>query len=185
MDAAFGALVQDLDQGLVDDVGDLVDDQRNAARDAKVVAHARACGQVGDRQRPDGRSHRRVGQRVEAHVEHVATALDLLEIHDRALVCQIKRVGRQAPTQVTRGEHRQDRQQVGGDLLVVLAVVAEDPDLRVDDLVALVLGNVLFVVRDAGHELGSRDLGRTLDLTAHGRLHQRAHLLQVAPGRAE
>ena len=160
-------------------------DRRDAARDAEVVAHARACGQVCDRQRPDGRSHGRIGQRVEAHVEHVAAALDLLEVHDRTPVCQIERVGRQAPTQVTRGQHRQDRQQVGGDLLVVLAVVAEDPDLRIDHLVALVLGDLLFVVRDAGHELGCRDLGRPLDLPAHGRLHERAHLLQVAPGRAE
>ena len=88
----LGALVEDLDQRLVDDVRDLVDEERDAPVAAQVVAHAGARRLVGQRQGADGRGDGRVGQRVQAHVEHMAGALDLLEVHDGPPV--VRRRGR-------------------------------------------------------------------------------------------
>jgi hypothetical protein len=83
--------------------------------------------------------------------------------------------------QVARGQHRQDGQQVGGDLLVVLAVVAEGAHLGIDHLVALVLGDVVLVVGDEGHQVGAGRLRRPLQVAAVGVVEQLLHLGQFAP----
>jgi hypothetical protein len=92
-DAALGALVEDLDQRLVDDVGHFIDEQRDAPVAAQVVAHAGARRLVGQGQGADGRGDGRIGQGIQAHVEHVAGALDLLEVHDRPGVVGVEGSG--------------------------------------------------------------------------------------------
>ena len=93
--------------------------------------------------------------------------------------------GRGCCAQVARGQHRQDGQQVGGDLLVVLAVVAEGAHLGVDHLVALVLGDVVLVVGDEGHQVGAGRLRRPFNVAAMGIVQQLLHLWQFAPADAE
>ena len=175
-DAAFGALVEDFDQRLVDNVGHFIDEQRDAPVNAQVVAHAGARRLVGQGQGADGRGDGGIGQGVQAHVEHMAGPLDLLEIHDGPGVVRIEGIGREAAAQVARSQHRQDGQQVGGDLLVVLAIVAEGAHLGVDHLVALVLGDVVLVVSDEGHQVGAGCLRRPLQVAAMGIVQQLLHL---------
>lgn len=118
-------------------------------------------------------------------VEHVTGALDLLEVHDGARIVRIEGVGREAAPQIARGEHRQDGQQVGGDFLVVLAVVTKSAYLSVDHLIALVLRDVLLIVSDESHQIGAGRFRRPFHVAAMGIVQQFLHIREIAPAGAQ
>ena len=67
----------------------------------------------------------------------------------------------------------------------MLPVVAECAHLGVEHLVALRLGDVVFVVRHEGQQVGAGGLGRSLDVAAVRVTQQLLHLRQLAPAGAE
>ena len=73
VDARLRALVEDLDQGLIDDIGDFVDKQGEPRlRCTQVVAHAGERGEVGEQDGAEGATDRGIRQRIKGDVEHVS-----------------------------------------------------------------------------------------------------------------